>query len=751
VTVSTTYSFAFQASIDPSFISADADAVGTGSSVYVAGDDGPHIDATVFDDTGAIIGNTTVIPGTDAAVGALSDGNFVIMSDTGTQSSFQIVNSTGGVVVASTAIGTVRTDVLNVDVAGLAGGGFVAVIQEFFGGTDNDIRIFVRTNAGANVTSFAIDLSGADDQKPSVAALADGGFAVAWHRNVAGESELWYAVYEANGTVRKAAAQYDTAGTINRNASVVALQDGGFAIAYEDNGWGGDVDITFSRFTSAGVEQVQTNVSLNGTDDTLPSTTVLSSGQVAMGTTTASGDVLWTMIDPTTGLILGTSGVGSTMSADTATTVAMMADGKLATFFTAGADIVGQILQGTRTSIGDSASDSIVGDDLRDIVIAGGGDDVITGGRGPDTLNGEAGNDTFNIGAGEVNGDAIDGGTGQDVLLLSGSTNLTKATVQSIEEVEFAAYTFTAGLVTVGAEQIGAGLSSSLLIDGDYLGVPDTFKVVLSTTTSVDLSGFQFQDFDTTPGGPENDRLSITGDDDAEIIVGSSVGDVVSAFGGDDRLTGGGGVDTLRGGAGNDLYIVDTTGEAIEAAGAGTDSVKSSVTYTLGANLEKLTLTGVLDIDGTGNTLANTIVGNNGVNTLKGGTGNDIISGLGGADVINGGAGADVMTGGGGFDTFDFNLATDGVPGLATRDVIKDFTGNGNLAGDLIDLSTIDANTGVAGNQVFTFIGAAAFSAAGQVRYVNGSLLANTNADLAADFEVKLAGSPALVAADLIL
>ncbi len=79
----------------------------------------------------------------------------------------------------------------------------------------------------------------------------------------------------------------------------------------------------------------------------------------------------------------------------------------------------------------------------------------------------------------------------------------------------------------------------------------------------------------------------------------------------------------LTGGAGNDTYVVGTGDTVTEAASAGTDVVQSAVTWTLGANLENLTLTGTAAINGTGNTLNNALTGNSANNVLTGLGGND--------------------------------------------------------------------------------------------------------------------------------
>ncbi|MEI6334119.1 MAG: type I secretion C-terminal target domain-containing protein, partial [Methylococcaceae bacterium] len=214
-------------------------------------------------------------------------------------------------------------------------------------------------------------------------------------------------------------------------------------------------------------------------------------------------------------------------------------------------------------------------------------------------------------------------------------------------------------------------------------------------------------------------------------------------------LNGGAGADKMIGGLGNDTYVVDNAGDVVtENANAGTDTVNSSITYTLGNNVENLTLTGTATLNGTGNVLNNTLTGNAAANTLNGLSGNDTILGLAGNDILIGGLGTDKLTGGTGSDTFDFNTSAESVKGSA-RDTITDFT---HSQGDKIDLADIDANIKIAGNQGFTYMGAKAFTGvAGQLNYFNGILAGDTNGDTVADFEIALVGSPSLVSADFVL
>ncbi|MER2512805.1 MAG: peroxidase family protein, partial [Nitrosomonas ureae] len=142
------------------------------------------------------------------------------------------------------------------------------------------------------------------------------------------------------------------------------------------------------------------------------------------------------------------------------------------------------------------------------------------------------------------------------------------------------------------------------------------------------------------------DRLVIVGTPGNDNLEGTAGNDVILGLTGNDTLNGLGGVDILRGEGGNDTYIVDTTTDTITelaGAGSGIDTVESSVTYTLGPNLENLTLTGAAAINGTGNGLGNVLTGN---------TGNNILTGLAGDDTLIAGGGTDTLRGGLNNDTY---------------------------------------------------------------------------------------------------
>ena len=337
-----------------------------------------------------------------------------------------------------------------------------------------------------------------------------------------------------------------------------------------------------------------------------------------------------------------------------------------------------------------SNSLTVAGSAFSDTLIGDNGVNVITGGAGNDSIDGRAGVDVMT------------GGTGNDVY-----------------------YVYDSGDVIVEAD--GEGARDRVLSKADY---------TLAAGVSVEILGAVNQ-LQTT-------ALNLTGNEFGQRISGNAGDNVLDGAGGDDDLTGIIGHDTLIGGTGNDVYRVDTDDVIVETAGEGSDLVRAYTSYTLAAGVSIETMStknsaNTTAIDLTGNELNQKMIANEGVNVLDGGGGNDRIQGLGGNDTLIGGDGADQLTGGTGNDIFRFNDASESTG--AARDIILDFA-----SGDSIDLANIDANSGAADDQAFTFIGTDAFSnIAGELRYsiIDGNTLVygDTDGDGNADLVIQLAGS----------
>jgi Ca2+-binding RTX toxin-like protein len=281
-------------------------------------------------------------------------------------------------------------------------------------------------------------------------------------------------------------------------------------------------------------------------------------------------------------------------------------------------------------------------------------------------------------------------------------------------------------------------------------------------------------------------NLSGTGNTSNNVIIGNSGNNTLTGDAGADILNGGAGIDAMNGGGGDDTYYIDNAGDTIvENASGNTDLVYSSISIilnTLNSNVENLTLTGISNINGSGTTNNNIITGNSGNNSLSGNSGSDTLNGSDGNDTLNGGngndtldggndndtltggSGDDIMIGGNGTDVLISDTGADILTGglnndtfkflsestAYVQDTIADFT-----SGDIIDISSIDANGGSPGNGTFTFIGTAVFSAnaRGQLRFdnINHILYGSTNSDSTPEFSIALTGVTGLVATDFIL
>jgi Ca2+-binding RTX toxin-like protein len=294
---------------------------------------------------------------------------------------------------------------------------------------------------------------------------------------------------------------------------------------------------------------------------------------------------------------------------------------------------------------GDAQNNTITGNAGSNYLSGYLGNDTLDGGAGADNLYGSSGNDTYIV---DDIGDAVLElpGEGYDTVRASISFTLSS-------DVEALVLTGLGNIDGTGNE-----LGNSLLgnsgnnrldgkagADGMSGGIGDDTYVVDVSSDSVTENAGEGTDTalaSVTYTLAQNvENLVLTGS--ASINgTGNGLANVLTGNSGNNVLDGAAGADTMAGGAGNDTYVVDTVGDVvIELADGGVDTVLASVDWTLGANVEKLTLTGTANLAGTGNELANTLTGNTGNNRL------------------NGAAGADTMVGGAGNDTYVVDVAGD--------------------------------------------------------------------------------------------
>jgi len=283
-----------------------------------------------------------------------------------------------------------------------------------------------------------------------------------------------------------------------------------------------------------------------------------------------------------------------------------------------------------------------VGNNLNNTLTGNSGDNVLDGGTGVDYLIGGFGNDTYIVnGLGLAITESTNGGT---------DTVLSQISFALGAHLENITLTGTAAINALGnaVGNILIGNANDNLLDGkgggDVLigGAGNDTYVVDSLEDLVQETGggvdTVLSEIDLKLGsGLEN--LGLTGT--AVHGTGNATDNVLTGNNADNVLDGRNGADTLAGGLGNDTYYVSESGDRIlEATDAGVDTVRSRFDFTLSDDIENLVL---LDgaLSGTGNDLANTLIGNSGSNRLDGGAGDDRLDGGGNGDEMHGGLGND--------------------------------------------------------------------------------------------------------------
>jgi|CXWL01.1.fsa_nt_gi Ca2+-binding RTX toxin-like protein len=291
--------------------------------------------------------------------------------------------------------------------------------------------------------------------------------------------------------------------------------------------------------------------------------------------------------------------------------------------YTLGADIENLTLTGTGQSAG-------IGNALSNVLTGNSGANLLDGKGGADAMAGGAGDDLYMV---DHTGDTVIERANEGAL-----DSVTSSVSYALSEnVENLVLTGTAAIVGTGNEldNVLTGNSAANVLvglggnDTYVIGAGDTVVEAVNEGTDRVISGITH----TLATNVENLTLigfsAINGTGNALDNVLNGLLNLAS--------------NTLTGGAGNDTYILGSGDQVVEAATEGIDTVQSSLTYTLGANVENLTLTGFSAVNGTGNSLNNTMTGNSANNTLSGANGNDTLRGGLGNDTVRGGSGNDAF------------------------------------------------------------------------------------------------------------
>ncbi|MEA3065099.1 MAG: hypothetical protein QOJ27_1545 [Sphingomonadales bacterium] len=385
--------------------------------------------------------------------------------------------------------------------------------------------------------------------------------------------------------------------------------------------------------------------------------------------------------------------------------------------------------------MGDATNNVITGTPNKDLFLLQQG--------GNDTAFGLGDNDVFYFGSAFTGADTVDGGTGRDVVVLQGNytltlsetniTNIDSISLQSGANTKFGdtANNFYDFNITTANGNVAPG--EELIVNAQSLRAGEDFTFDGSAETDGKFLVFGGHGVDTLKGGAGVDVFVFEG----------------TRWGASDSVDGGGGRDAVVIAAGNGLTHIAFGANSlhnIESISVNKNwqsdaTAKPSYEFVLHdgnvAAGETLIVNGFSLTDSTQTISVDGSAEMDGKLILFGGAGTDVLIGGKGDDILFGAGNGDTLTGGAGNDIFRYDNVSDSTPAL--RDGIQDFT-----LGDLIDLSRIDADTTLAGDQAFTFIGSAGFhNIAGELRFENISaggpiwmIQGDTDGLNGADFEV---------------
>ena len=420
---------------------------------------------------------------------------------------------------------------INPDVASLNDGGFVVGWERLTSAFDHDIHAKVFNADGSSRADVIIAAASNNETNPALTSLANNGFAAAWVKHVGANTELWTARYDANGNIQGSATQVDHFGSINDQPQIVGLQNGGYAIAYRDNGWGANTDISVAIYDANGTQQkiIEANIGHTAGDQVTPSITTLSNGFIAVGWTNSGPQVSsdFAVFDQNGNLLLNNAspylpGENSTMLSGGPGGALEFVDhdAALNTVYVAHDTF-------ERHTTGDGSGETIIGDSLPDVVIAMGGNDTVYGGDGNDYIDGGDGvdhlygGDGFDILHGGANDDVLYGGAGQDGMY-GGTGNDTYYVDNALDQV---------------LEAPNEGID--LVYSSVGFTLPDNVEKLALQPGAGAANG--------TGNGLDN------------VISGNNSDNVLSGLDGNDTLKGLGGNDTIDGGTGDDTAVYSGT------------------------------------------------------------------------------------------------------------------------------------------------------------------------------------------------
>jgi len=574
---------------------------------------------------------------------------------------------------------------------------------------------------------------------PTITTLADGGWLTVWTSDTSGKDLTFFQRFTANGTAVGTEVQVSAEASTFGQTSPVAtgLSDGGWVIAWADTSAGGENNdgIFLQRYAADGTtDDTVTQVTLSGSPgDADPTITSLADG----GWVVAWLDdafMLQQRFDASGNQVGDPALINSTFTSigDQVPALSALADGGWIATWQVGigtADIFQQQFAEDGSPIGDATKiNTTTTGSQQDTAVA-----ALADGGWVVTWESGGGQDGDSFGVYLQRYDSDGNKIGSETLVNSFTTgNQSDPSITALAD---------GGWVVAWESLAQDGDDDGIYLqrydrDGDRVGGETRVNVTTDgdqedpSVTALANGGWT-----VTWEGNDADGNGIFQRVFAADVLGSNLGDrlsgtafdeTVRGFAGNDTLDGRGGDDILQGGFGNDIYGVNSAGDQVqEFASQGSDTVRASISYTLGGSIENIVLTGSGNRAGTGNALANSLTGNGGNNAL---------TGLGGADLLAGGKGA---------DDFVFAATGDSTNKASGRDTILDFS---HAQNDDIVLSAIDANSSKGGNQAFSFIGETGFTGeAGELRFFNAGsdsfVQADTNGDRKADLAIVFDGA----------